>query len=201
MESAIKWLKLYIITYINKMIFNIPNSLTLLRIALIPIMVFLVLSDSPSNRILASLLFLLAAITDYLDGLIARQMRQHTNFGEFLDPIADKLLVIIILVLLLSENNQLFFLLPAIIIITREFLVVAIRQRLAELGNKIILKVTTISKIKTATQLTALFLLLYKDPLLMIDTYNLGVFFLQIASILTLISFIYYVKKSWNDII
>ena len=172
------------------MILNIPNSLTILRIILIPIMIFLVLSESSSNRIIAALLFLLAAITDYLDGLIARQMKQHTNFGEFLDPIADKLLVIMILVLLLSENNQILFLLPAMIIITREFLVIAMRQRLAELGNKITLKVSNISKVKTATQLSALFLLLYKEPLMMIDTYNLGVILLQIASILTLISFI-----------
>lgn len=180
---------------------NLPNSLTLFRIFIIPIMVYLFLSGGESNRMFTSILFLLAIITDYLDGMVARTMNQQTKFGEFLDPIADKLLVIIILLLLITENNQINFIVPAIIIVIREFLVVAIRQRLAELGNKNILKVAYISKIKTASQMISLLFLLYKEPILNIDTYYLGVLFLQLASALTLISFIYYVKKTWNDII
>ena len=115
--------------------FNLPNSLTVLRIALIPIIVLLFTSDNESNRFLAFILFLIASITDYLDGLLARYMKQQTSFGEFLDPIADKLLVIITLILLISENQDTFFLIPTLVIITREFLVIAIRQRLAEVGD------------------------------------------------------------------
>ena len=180
---------------------NLPNSLTLFRIFVIPIMVYLFLSDNAANRMLASGLFLMAIITDYLDGVAARMMNQRTNLGEFLDPIADKLLVIIVLLLLITENNAISFLIPAIIIVIREFLVVAIRQRLAELGDRITLKVTYISKVKTAIQMISILLLLYKETVFQINIYQFGIILLQIASLLTLLSFIYYVKKSWNVII
>ncbi|MBT3549230.1 MAG: CDP-diacylglycerol--glycerol-3-phosphate 3-phosphatidyltransferase [Gammaproteobacteria bacterium] len=181
--------------------FNIPNSLTLVRILLIPIIVCLFLLSPQGYRTIIFSLFLLATITDYLDGFFARYMKQVTNFGTFLDPVADKLLVIITLILLITENQDIFFLVPVLIIITREFLVIAIRQRLAEAGDNIKLSVLFISKIKTAIQLISLLLLLYKFPLLGIDIYQLGIHLLQIASLLTLISFFYYVKKSWNVII
>ena len=180
---------------------NIPNCLTLLRILLIPLIVYLFLSGITYNRVLVSLLFLLASITDYLDGFFARYMKQHTDFGAFLDPIADKMLVIIMLVLLITENNDIFFLIPVLIIISREFLVIAIRQRLAEVGNNHKLSVLFISKIKTALQLSAIFLLLFKESIFNINIYQTGVYLLQLASALTLISFFYYVKKSWNVII
>ena len=181
--------------------FNIPNSLTLTRILLIPLIVYLFLSNEESYRIAIFSLFLLATITDYLDGFFARYMKQITSFGEFLDPVADKLLVIITLILLITENQDIFFLIPVLIIITREFLVIAIRQRLAEVGKNIKLSVLLISKIKTAIQLISLLLLLFKFPLFGIDIYQLGIYLLQIASLLTLISFFYYAKKSWSVII
>ncbi len=181
--------------------FNIPNSLTLLRIILIPIIVVLFVSNEESNRFFVFLLFLIATITDYLDGLLARYMKQQTSFGEFLDPVADKLLVIISLILLISENQDVLFLIPVLIIITREFLVIAIRQRLAELGENVKLSVILISKIKTSLQLISILFLLYKFPILGYNTYWLGIMLLQISALLTLISFFYYVKKSWNVII
>ena len=181
--------------------FNLPNSLTLLRIILIPLSVFLFISGDDSNRFLVFILFLIASITDYLDGFFARYMKQQTNFGEFLDPIADKLLVIITLVLLISENQDIIFLTSTLIIVTREFLVIAIRQRLAELGENIKISVLLISKIKTALQLISLLFLLYKFPILGYDVYFVGTILLQVSAILTLISFFYYVKKSWNVII
>ena len=152
--------------------FNIPNSLTLVRILLIPIIVCLFLLSPQGYRTIIFSLFLLATITDYLDGFFARYMKQVTNFGTFLDPVADKLLVIITLILLITENQDIFFLVPVLIIITREFLVIAIRQRLAEAGDNIKLSVLFISKIKTAIQLISLLLLLYKFPLLGIDIYQ-----------------------------
>jgi len=181
--------------------FNLPNTLTLLRIILIPVIVVLFLSDEASNRFIAFILFLIASITDYLDGVLARYMKQETNFGEFLDPVADKLLVIITLMLLISENQDIFFLIPALVIVTREFLVIAIRQRLAEVGENVKLSVLLISKIKTATQLISLLLLLYKYPMFGYDMYYLGIIFLQLSAFLTMISFFYYVKRSWNVII
>jgi len=181
--------------------FNLPNSLTLLRIILIPLIIFLFISGDDSNRFLVFILFLIASITDYLDGFFARYMKQQTNFGEFLDPIADKLLVIITLILLISENQDIIFLTSTLIIVTREFLVIAIRQRLAELGENIKISVLLISKIKTALQLISLLFLLYKFPILGYDVYLFGTILLQVSAILTLISFFYYVKKSWNVII
>ena len=145
--------------------FNIPNSLTLIRILLIPIIVFLFLSNQEGYRFIIFSLFLLATITDYLDGFFARYMKQVTNFGAFLDPVADKLLVIITLILLITENQDIFFLIPVLIIVTREFLVIAIRQRLAEVGDSIKLSVLLISKVKTAIQLISLLLLLFKFPI------------------------------------
>ena len=148
--------------------FNIANSLTLTRILLIPLIVFLFLLNEESYRPLIFFLFLLATITDYLDGFFARYMKQVTSFGEFLDPVADKLLVIITLILLITENQDILFLVPVLIIITREFLVIAIRQRLAEVGENIKLSVLLISKIKTTIQLISLLLLLFKSSLILI---------------------------------
>ena len=180
---------------------NIPNILTIIRIFFIPLIIYLFFFSGEYSRLLAALVFLFASITDYFDGYFARLMKQQTNFGEFLDPIADKMLVITMLVLLVSENNDLLFVLPVIIIISREFLVIAIRQRLAEIDSNHKLKVLFVSKIKTGFQLTSLFFLLYKDSIFGFNSYLFGVYLLQIASILTIISFIYYVRMSWNAII
>ena len=180
---------------------NIPNCLTIFRILLIPIIIWLFFSSYELNRAIAALLFLIATITDYLDGFFARYMKQQTSFGEFLDPIADKMLVITMLVLLITENNDILFVIPSLIIISREFLIIAIRQRMAEVGNTIRLKVIIISKFKTAIQLISLLFLLYKDSIFNIEIYIIGIYFLQLASVLTLISFFYYIKKSWNVII
>ena len=183
------------------MIFNLANILTLLRIIFIPIIILLFFSSTDTMRKVAALLFLIASITDYLDGLIARKFEQQTNFGEFLDPVADKLLVITMLVLLITENNNISFVIPVLIIISREFLVIAMRQRLAELRMHKKIKVIQISKIKTALQFFSLLLLLYKFDLFGYDMYLIGVYMLQLASILTVISFFYYVKNSWDVII
>ncbi len=183
------------------MIMNTANLLTVIRILLIPIIIFLFFSSTEYMRKLAAFIFLLASITDYLDGLIARKLGQQTNFGEFLDPVADKLLVISMLVLLITENNNVFFVIPVLIIISREFLVIAMRQRLAELRMQQKIKVLMISKIKTALQFVSLLLLLYKFNIFGYDIYLLGIFTLQLAAILTVISFFYYVKNSWDVII
>ena len=180
---------------------NVPNILTILRILFIPMIIYFFFSDTEYGRLFATLIFVVASITDYLDGFFARTMKQQTNFGEFLDPIADKMLVITMLVLLITENNDIFFVVPVIIIISREFLVIAIRQRLAELGSDYKLRVLMISKVKTAVQMISLFLLLYKEYILSFSSYEIGVYLLQLASVLTLISFIYYVRKSWSVII
>ena len=102
---------------------------------------------------------------------------------------------------MISENQDIFFLIPTLVIITREFLVIAIRQRLAEVGDNKKLSVLLVSKIKTTLQLVSLLFLLYKFPILGYNVYWFGTILLQISALLTLISFFYYVKNSWNVII
>ncbi len=181
---------------------NLAISLTLSRILFIPLIIFFYLFPDGEYRNYSAYFFLLALISDYLDGVVARNLNQVTAFGEFLDPIADKLLVVITILLLAQSISSLYFLIPSIIIISREFLVIAIRQRLAEIRGKVSLRVTNISKIKTSFQMISLFFLLHHDISIdFISLHLVGIFLLCVAAILTVISFIYYVRNSWNDII
>ena len=181
---------------------NIATILTLLRITFIPIIVICYVFNHGEYRDIAAYIFLLALITDYLDGVVARRFNQITAFGTFLDPIADKLLVVVTVILLSSSNNSLLFLVPALIIVSREFLVIAIRQRLAEIKGSIPMRVNSLGKVKTAFQMVSLFFLLHTNIFFsVLNLHTLGLLLLFIAAVLTVISFIYYVRNSWNDII
>ena len=184
------------------MILNLATILTISRIAFIPIIVLCYVYSNGELRNISAFIFLLALVTDYLDGLVARKFNQETPFGAFLDPIADKLLVVITIVLLSRSFDSILFLIPALIIISREFLVIAIRQRLAEIKVTIPMKVNTLGKIKTAFQMSALFILLHPNILFaFINLHIIGLLLLFIAAVLTVISFIYYVRNSWDDIL
>ena len=181
---------------------NIATILTISRIAFIPLIAFFYIFEDGIFRNISAYIFLIALITDYLDGYIARNFNQSTAFGAFLDPVADKLLVVITIFLLAGTFNSIVFLLSALIIISREFLVIAIRQRLAELKTNIPLKVNNLGKIKTGFQMTALFLLLHTNITShYINLHIIGLLLLFIAAVLTVISFIYYVRKAWSDIL
>ena len=184
------------------MIFNLATILTISRIFCIPLIIFFYVYQNGTYRNISAYIFLIALLTDYLDGLIARNFNQMTSFGAFLDPIADKLLVVVSILLLSRTNESLLFLIPAIIIICREFLVIAIRQRLAELKGTLPLRVNTLGKIKTAFQMISIAMLLHSNILFnFINLHILGLLLLFIAAVLTVISFIYYVKNSWGDIL
>ena len=184
------------------MIFNLATSLTISRIIFIPVIVFFYIYNNGEFRNLAAYIFLLALITDYFDGLIARNFDQETTFGAFLDPIADKLLVVITILLLSRTFDSILFIIPSIIIVSREFLVVAIRQRLAEIKALVPMRVNALGKIKTAFQMISLFLLLHPNILFnFINLHVIGLLLLFIAAVLTVISFIYYVRNSWDDIL
>jgi len=181
---------------------NFATTLTITRIIFIPLIILFFLYDNGSYRNISAYIFLIASITDYFDGLVARKFNQITTFGTFLDPIADKLLVVISIILLLTIFNSLIFLLSAIIIVSREFLVIAIRQRLAELKSSIPIKVNNLGKVKTVFQMISLFLLLHTNFLFgFTNLHMIGLILLVISSILTVISFIYYVRNSWDDIL
>ena len=184
------------------MILNLATILTISRIIFIPIIVLCYVYNDGELRSIAALIFLVALITDYFDGLVARKFNQETPFGAFLDPIADKLLVVVTILLLSRSINSMLFLVPSLIIISREFLVIAIRQRLAEIKATVPMRVNNLGKVKTGFQMTSLFLLLYPNMLIgFINLHTIGLLLLFIAAALTVISFIYYVRNSWNDII
>lgn len=144
------------VSFMNK---NLPNILTYSRIGLIPIIVGCFYLDSAIANWLAATLFLLASITDYFDGYLARTMKAQTNLGRFLDPIADKLLVCACILMLVKFDRA--DVIPSLLIICREILVSGLREFLA--GINISVPVSKLSKIKTGVQMTALFLLLLGD--------------------------------------
>ena len=181
---------------------NLATLLTISRMAFIPLIaLFFILSDG-KYRDISAYIFLLAIITDYLDGYVARNFNQTTAFGAFLDPIADKLLVVITIFLLAGSLDSIIFILSSLIIISREFLVIAIRQRLAELKTNMPLKVNNLGKIKTGFQMSALVFLLHSNiEFAYINLHIFGTLLLLIAAILTVLSFIYYVRNAWDDIL
>lgn len=184
------------------MILNLATILTISRIVFIPIIVLCYTYNDGNLRNIAAFVFLLALITDYFDGLVARRFDQETPFGAFLDPIADKLLVVITILLLSRTFNSILFLIPSIIIVSREFLVIAIRQRLAEIKALVPMRVNALGKIKTAFQMISLFMLLHPDiSFSFINLHAIGLLLLFVAAVLTVISFIYYVRNSWDDIL
>ncbi len=181
---------------------NFATMLTISRIAFIPLIVlFFVMSDG-KYRDISAYIFLIALITDYFDGYVARNYNQTTAFGAFLDPIADKLLVVITIFLLARSLDSIIFILSSLIIISREFLVIAIRQRLAELKANVSLKVNNLGKIKTGFQMSALVFLLHSNiDFAYMNLHIFGILLLLIAAILTVLSFIYYVRNAWDDIL
>ena len=190
------------------MLWTIPNILTVLRIALIPVFVgifylpknSMTLGAFPAHwvNITATSVFALAAFTDWLDGFWARKFNQTSNFGAFLDPVADKLMVAAAL-LVLVEFERIGAVI-ALIIIGREIAVSALREWMANLGKSSNVAVASIGKVKTAVQMIAILLLLYYDKIGMFNTKFIGQILIIFAAFLTLISMAYYLKAAWPAI-
>ncbi len=180
---------------------NIPNLLTLLRIALIPIFVICFYLPVWWAHAASAILFTLAAVTDWLDGYLARRLQQTSPFGAFLDPVADKLMVAAALVLLVERNPTeyagIFIAIPAIIIIGREIAISALREWMAELGARTRVAVTYIGKVKTALQMVAIILLLYREPVGAVPAVELGFWLLYAAAGLTIWSMLVYLRAAW----
>ena len=175
---------------------NLSNFLTITRIVIIPIIVICIYLKSPIFGWTAFFLFCLASITDYFDGYLARIRNEVTNFGTFLDPIADKLLVAAVILILTSKSVIADWeTIPALIILLREITVSGLREYLA--GIKVSVPVSRIAKLKTLIQLCALALLILSESLIsMSPILYLGKFFLWIAGLLTLYTAYDYVKTS-----
>jgi CDP-diacylglycerol--glycerol-3-phosphate 3-phosphatidyltransferase len=179
---------------------NIPNSLTLFRILLIPVFVVVFYLQVSWNYVLATAIFGLAAITDILDGYLARKLGQISRLGEFLDPVADKLMIAVVLVLLVQENPTIWLALPAAVIIGREITVSALREWMAELGARRKVAVSYIGKVKTVAQMAALLLLIYHAPIVGLPIYKIGMISLYVAAILTLLSMFHYIYLAWPEL-
>lgn len=174
---------------------NIPNILTLLRVALIPVLVLLFLLPFKWSYLAASAVFALASFTDWLDGYLARKWQQSTPLGAFLDPVADKLLVATALLLLAQQHHNLYLTLAALIIICREIVVSALREWMAELGKRNKVAVSSLGKWKTAAQMLALLILLANPPEFT-PWVIAGYVLLNISAVLTLWSMLLYLKAA-----
>lgn len=176
---------------------NVPNILTLLRIVLIPVLVGLVYLPVPGRHLLAAAVFLVAAITDWFDGYLARTLNQTSAFGRFLDPVADKLMVAAALIILVQWHyDNALVVISAVVIVSREITISALREWMAEIGKRASVAVSYIGKLKTAMQMTAITVLLVHHPLL--D--KLGFPLLIVAAGLTIWSMCVYLKAAWPDL-
>lgn len=183
------------------MFMNIPTLMTWTRIFAIPLIVgVFYLPDSMATQternLVATVMFVVFAFTDWLDGYLARKLNQTSSFGAFLDPVADKFLVCAcVLVLVHLQRADVFV---ALIIIGREIAISALREWMAQIGASKSVAVSSLGKVKTIAQMIAIPMLLYKAPLFgVIDTLYLGTLLLYIAAVLTLWSMVYYLRRAW----
>ena len=179
---------------------NIPNILTLLRIAMIPVFVVIFYLPVPWARPVCAAVFTAAALTDWLDGWLARRLGQTSPLGAFLDPVADKLMVAIALVLLVQSDPRIVLALPAAVIIGREITVSALREWMAEVGARAQVAVSMAGKLKTTAQMIAIVLLILHAPVLGIPVLPIGLALIYIAAALTLWSMLLYLRAAWPSL-
>ncbi|MFV0662409.1 CDP-diacylglycerol--glycerol-3-phosphate 3-phosphatidyltransferase [Denitromonas sp.] len=178
---------------------NIPNTLTWARIIMIPVFVGVYyLPDGmmtlPERNLAATLVFGVAAVTDWFDGYLARSLGQTSAFGAFLDPVADKLMVAAALIMLVQLGRTDAMI--AVVIIGREITISALREWMARVGRSASVAVAFVGKLKTAAQMVAIPLLLYNAPLLSVQSQWIGTILIYIAAVLTLWSMGYYLYRA-----
>jgi CDP-diacylglycerol--glycerol-3-phosphate 3-phosphatidyltransferase len=176
------------------MILNIPTILTLLRIASIPVIMVIFYLPIEEPRLWCTWIFIVASLTDWFDGFLARKLNLQTAFGEFLDPVADKLMVVILLVLIVQADPVVYIAIPAAIIIGREVSVASLREWMAELGQRSTLQVSWIAKCKTGFQMLAIVCLLYNEHIYGVSIRSVGLGAIYIAATLTLWSMWQYIQ-------
>jgi len=177
------------------MLLNIPIMLTYLRIVAIPVLIALHYLDYPFTT---AFVFGMAGFTDWADGYLARRWGQESRFGAFLDPVADKLMVAVALILVVEAQANAWVTIAAAIIISRELLVSALREWMAEIGQRSKVKVSFTGKLKTAAQMTCLICLLYDKPLFGLPIHEIGLALLALATVLTVWSMILYLMDAFR---
>lgn len=194
--------------------FNWPNVLTLARIMVIPLLVIFFYLPVSWAHTAAALLFAMASVTDWLDGYLARYLKQSTKLGAFLDPVADKLMVSIALVLIVAEPTFQFvsvtsavvsipsavITIPAAVIVAREIIVSALREWMAEVGKRSSVAVSSLGKFKTSVQMLAMVILLYCDNSTNAIIVFSGYVLLYIAAVLTIWSMLIYLQAAWGQL-
>ncbi|CAM2858900.1 CDP-diacylglycerol--glycerol-3-phosphate 3-phosphatidyltransferase [Vibrio rarus] len=178
--------------------FTIPNILTLLRLFLIPVFVIAFYLPFTWAPFTAAMVFWVAGFTDWLDGVLARKLGQTSRFGAFLDPVADKVMVATALLLIAEHYNTIWITIPAIIMISREIIISALREWMAEIGKRSNVAVSWIGKVKTFSQMFALWVLIWRYDDWMIWIGYLALF---VATVLTLWSMIQYLHAAKDDLL
>ncbi|MCK4841822.1 MAG: CDP-diacylglycerol--glycerol-3-phosphate 3-phosphatidyltransferase [Methylococcales bacterium] len=176
---------------------NLPTSLTLLRIALIPLLTIVFYLPWQYSNLACTIIFIIAGFTDWLDGYLARKMKLETAFGAFLDPVADKLMVAFVLVLIVQAQADISVAIASAIIIGREITIASLREWMAEIGQRASVKVSDLGKWKTTTQMLAIAFLLYRDDLMGLPINLMGYWLLYLAAVLTLWSMMNYLSAAF----
>lgn len=185
---------------------NLPTWLTLFRVALLPVMVVVFYLPFRGHNITAAIVFVLAAVTDWLDGYLARRMNLTSAFGAFLDPVADKLMVAVTLFLLVEAHrpgwSSILMAVTGAIIVGREISVSALREWMAEIGMRATVKVAFIGKLKTVMQMVALVVLIvqHEKEAKLLSLYNIGEWLLVVAGVLTIWSGLNYLRAAWPSL-
>jgi CDP-diacylglycerol--glycerol-3-phosphate 3-phosphatidyltransferase len=187
-------------TAVRQTPWTVPNILTWIRIAAIPLVILAFYAPYHWANVAACVVFAAAGITDTLDGYLARKLGQITRLGAFLDPVADKLIVATALVLLVSRDMRSLIVLMAIVIIGREIAISALREWMAELGQRRKVAVSLLGKYKTIFQVVGLSMMFYRVPLWGLDIYKIGVGLTLLAAVLTLVSMVSYLRAAWPDL-
>jgi CDP-diacylglycerol--glycerol-3-phosphate 3-phosphatidyltransferase len=177
--------------------FNIATTLTWFRIAAIPLVALVFYLPVSWNHSGACLVFTLAGITDWLDGYLARRLNQTSAFGAFLDPVADKLMVTAALIVIVQADPRVFIAVTAAVIISREIAISALREWMAELGERGSVAVSGYGKVKTTLQMVGIGAMLWKHPYLGVPVYDIGMVLLIIAAGLTVWSMFGYLRAAW----
>ncbi|KAF1006865.1 MAG: CDP-diacylglycerol--glycerol-3-phosphate 3-phosphatidyltransferase [Luteibacter sp.] len=180
---------------------NLPTWLTLFRVLLLPVMVVVFYLPFRGSNLAAALVFVLAGLTDWLDGYLARRLDMTSAFGAFLDPVADKLMVAVTLFLLVQSHpggwQGILLAVTASVIVGREISVSALREWMAEIGARSKVKVAFLGKLKTAMQMVALVVLLLQHDAETLRLYHIGEALLVVAGILTIWSGVDYLRAAW----
>lgn len=179
---------------------TIPNAITLLRIFLVPVLVFFFYLPGSWTHTVCATIFALAALTDWIDGYLARKLHQSSEFGKFIDPVADKLIVAVSLVLIVGANGGALLAIPAVVIVGREIVISALREWMAELGERGAVSVNWLGKLKTTIQMIAIICLLLTHKGSPWYIYWGGVIALYVAATLTLWSMTLYMMAAFKTL-